>query len=238
MTARQIFAAAALIATTSAASAADLSRPVYKSPAMAVAAYNWSGLYAGIHVGYTATRADFTSVIGTTSANGDGVLFGGQVGYNWQAIGSPWVFGIEADVSGIGSDEPSTTAVNSAIVGFNAIGTARVRAGYATDRILWYVTGGYAWSDTELKLSGPAFGGTLTNSKTHSGWTLGAGVEWAFADAWTAKIEYLYMNFGEERFFPGIVGASGLGIEPEMHTIKGGLNYRFGAGKGPVVAAY
>src|SRR5262249_28656785 len=29
-----------------------------------------------------------------------------------------------------------------------------------------------------------------------SGWTAGGGVEWAFADNWTAKVEYLYVNLG------------------------------------------
>ena len=128
--------------------------------------------------------------------------------------------------------------MNSAIFGPNAVGTVRGRVGYAADRALWYLTGGYAWADNELKLSGPAFGGTQTTSQTHSGWTVGGGLEWAFADAWTAKIEYLYMDFDSQRFFPGIIGSPGIAVDFDMHTVKFGLNYIFGAGKGPVVAKY
>lgn len=239
MTIKSGLVAAALIATVGAASAADMGRPVYKAPLMAVAAYNWSGLYAGVHIGYISVTGNFFRTNGvTSSADGDGLLLGGQIGYNWQAAGSPWVYGIEADVSGVGADSEDSPNVNSINAGTNAIGTVRVRAGYAVDRALWYLTGGYAWADNELKLSGPAFGGTQTSSKVHSGWTIGGGLEWAFADAWTAKIEYLYMSFGREDYFAGVFGAPGLGIDMDMHTVKLGVNYIFGAGKAPVVAKY
>src|SRR5262249_27176251 len=36
----------------------------------------------------------------------------------------------------------------------------------------------------------------VTTTHTQSGWTGGGGVEWAFADNWTAKVEYLYVNLG------------------------------------------
>ena len=239
MTNQFSLAAAALIATVSIASAADMGTPAYKAPPMAVAAYNWSGLYAGVHIGYTSITGNFLRASGVaSSANGDGLLLGGQIGYSWQATGSPWVYGIEADVSGVGSDDPESTAVNRIVVGTNTIGTVRGRVGYAADRALWYVTGGYAWADNEVKLIGPAFGGTQTTSKVHSGWTIGGGLEWAFAEAWTAKIEYLYMSFASENYFPGTLGAPGLGVDMDMHTVKLGLNYMFGAGKAPVVAKY
>jgi outer membrane immunogenic protein len=233
-----IATAITLAAAITAASAADMGQPVYKAPVMAVAAYNWSGLYAGVHIGYTSIRGEFSRVTGTSSANGDGLLLGGQIGWNWQVAGSPWVYGIEADISGVGASDPDSTAVNKVVASTNAIGTVRGRVGYAVDRALWYVTGGFAWADNEVKLSGPAFGGSLSESKMHTGWTVGGGLEWAFADAWTAKIEYLYMNFGSENYFPGTFGAPGLGIDMDMHTVKAGLNYRFGGGKGPVVAKY
>ena len=89
MTKKFSLAAAALIATVSVASAADMGRPVYKATPMTVAAYNGSGLYAGVHVGYGATKANFSGLGGTSSPDGDGLLLGGQIGYNWQAAGSP-----------------------------------------------------------------------------------------------------------------------------------------------------
>ena len=127
-----------------------------------------------------------------------GGFFGGaQLGYNWQAAGSPWVFGLEADVSfgDIDGTATFTTGVESFKTNTDTLGTVRARLGYAVDRALWYVTGGLAWANHEMTLTAPAFG-TVTSSNTHLGWAIGGGLEWAFADAWTAKIEYLYVGLG------------------------------------------
>ena len=174
------------------------------------------------------------------SGSGDGGFFGGQIGVNWQAPGSPWVFGLEGDVGATFSDrgDPPAATVNTISVDLKPIGTARGRVGYAVDRALWYVTGGLAWADHEVTLSGPAIGGSISTSKVHTGWTIGGGLEWAFADAWSAKIEYLYMSLGSEHYFPNIVGAPGFEIGFDIQTVKAGLNYNFGGGKGPVVAKY
>ena len=64
MTNQFSLAAAALIATVSIASAADMGTPAYKAPPMAIAAYNWSGLYAGVHIGYTSITGNFSARAG------------------------------------------------------------------------------------------------------------------------------------------------------------------------------
>ena len=241
MTIKYALAALACASAVSTASAADMTRPVYKAVTPAVAAYNWTGLYAGVNAGYYSISGDITQPgFPTTSGNGDGGFFGGQIGVNWQAPGSPWVFGLEADVGATFSDrgDPPAATVNTIRVDLGTIGTARGRVGYAVDRALWYVTGGLAWADHEVTLSGPAIGGSISTSKVHTGWTIGGGLEWAFANAWSAKIEYLYMSLGNEHYFPNIVGAPGFEIGFDIQTIKAGLNYNFGGGKGPVVAKY
>jgi outer membrane immunogenic protein len=74
--------------------------------------------------------------------------------------------------------------------GNNWLATARGRAGYAADRVLLYATAGGAFANVQTNFNG------TTTSHTQSGWTAGGGIEWAFADNWTAKVEYLYVNLG------------------------------------------
>ena len=79
----------------------------------------------------------------------------------------------------------------------------------------------------------------INQSNTHVGWTVGGGVEWALIDNWTAKVEYLYVKLDNETYFANTCG-NGLGFDADLdvHTVKVGLNYRFGYGKAPVVAKY
>jgi outer membrane immunogenic protein len=233
----RIVAATAFVAAASSASAADL-RPAYKGPApVAVAAYNWSGLYVGVHGGYGTGELN-SNILGTTGKRDiDGWFGGGQIGWNWQAAGSPWVFGIEVDASfGSIEDSVTTPGFGSLSIETKSFGTVRGRVGYAVDRVLFYATGGYAWVDNEMTIGLTGFG-TFNSSNTHSGWTVGGGVEWALADAWTAKVEYLYINTSAEPYFLSVLGPGGE-FNPEIHTFRLGLNYRFGGGKGPVVAKY
>lgn len=71
--------------------------------------------------------------------------------------------------------------------------------------------------------------------QTYNGWTVGAGLEWAFANNWSAKVEYLYINFGNG---PTVAATAKLSIaDGNMADNIGrvGVNCRFG---GPVVARY
>jgi outer membrane immunogenic protein len=233
--------AAAIAVVASSASAADL-RPAYKAaPAMPVA-YNWSGFYLGGHVGYGWGDLNANIVGLTGSRDIDGFFGGGQIGWNWQAAGSPWVWGFEADISVANIEDSVTTAGITFSSDADLFGTARLRLGYAVDRALWYVTGGLAWVNNEVSL-GVAGVGAVTSSNTHIGWTIGGGLEFALADAWTAKIEYLYVDTSSENYFTTLVGP-GIELDPDFHTVRIGLNYRFGGvgkgpvGKGPVVAKY
>ena len=208
---------AALLAgamTCGAASAADLSRPMYTKapPAPLPMAYNWTGWYLGVNVGGSWGHQDttFNSAAGiiTTSNNVNGVIGGGQIGYNWQ-LGSPWVFGIEADIQGSGQKSSGALSLATGPVALNYedkldwFGTVRGRLGYAIgDRGTWlpYITGGLAYGDSKISGSGAVAGTAVafSNSDTRVGWTIGAGIEWAFADRWSAKLEYLHMDLGND----------------------------------------
>ncbi|MDB5600352.1 MAG: hypothetical protein JWN71_2396 [Xanthobacteraceae bacterium] len=203
--------------------AADLpARMVTKAPAY-VQVYNWTGFYIGAHAGYG--WAD-TNLFG--DSNQDGFFGGAQIGYNWQAPGSNWVFGVELD-SAWASMKDSRTVTVGAVTGSvssetDYLGSFRGRVGYSWDRTLLYVTGGLGWAhnDVSASVAFPGFAASTSQSNTHIGYTLGAGVEYAFAGPWSVKGEYVYYGLGSESYF-------GTDVDLNIHTVKLGLNYRFGA---------
>ncbi|MFZ5691219.1 MAG: outer membrane protein [Pseudomonadota bacterium] len=239
-----VAAAGLALGAVQSASAADIARPVYKA-APVVTAYNWSGFYIGGNVGYGWGETDTNNLFGfgPATAKQDGFFGGGQIGWNWQAPGSNWVWGVEVDSQWANMKDSATVAGGGIVAnGFselNYFGTARLRLGYAWDRAMFYGTGGVAWGTNEIGASvafGPWPAGS-SSSNTHVGWTVGAGVEWALLDNWSAKVEYLYLDLGNQDYFGG-PAAGGFDADVTAHTVKVGLNYRFGYSKSPVVAKY
>src|SRR5262245_33578057 len=146
----KVAAAAALLGIAMLpAAAADLpQRPAYKAPMMAPA-FNWTGFYLGVYGGYAFGSGD------TDGFNGG--MAGGTIGYNWQAPGSMWVFGIEGDGgwTNFGDSASVTVGAVTATIASEAKATATLRArlGAAWDRTMVYVTGGGAWMRNEISLS-------------------------------------------------------------------------------------
>jgi len=234
-------ASVALALVAGSAFAADLpsrkEAPVYVPPPPS---FSWAGLYGGINIGYgfgdgsqeyggigyiTAAPGGNIpggSVLGGTS-NLNGVVGGGQVGYNWQF--SPWlVFGIETDIqaSDVHDTVNSSAAVQDAFFGTHVqsatstksvdwYGTVRGRVGVAPfiPNLLIYGTGGFAYGGVThgvgfadngagLLPYGSSSVATAQYDSTSTGWTAGGGIEWsplAFP-AWSVKVEYLYVDLG------------------------------------------
>ena len=226
-----LLAVAATLAT-GAANAADLPR---KAPPMVVPApvFSWTGFYIGINGGYgwASTKNGFTEF-----DNASGGVFGVQGGFNYQFVGSPIVIGIEADYQGANIKADGVFLGTLTNVELERFGTVRGRLGFAWDRFLIYGTGGWAYAaQTEISLGFPFF---VSGSQELSGWTAGAGIEWAFAPNWSAKIEYLHLDLKREGFFGPEVNACLLGCSSGLNVdiIRGGVNFRFGpwlAGPGP-----
>jgi len=228
-----------------AARAADLpAAPVYKAPA-AVAAYNWSGFYIGGNAGYGWGNAadntafnDPTFPVTDVHANHDrlrGALGGVQAGYNWQSS-DHGVFGIEADwqyahqTGGQGFTDaflnpPQSfdTITSSAQSEIRWFGTIRARAGFSSESLLFYATGGFAYGAVNRSgtinenLTTPGFtftGNTTFNvSRVNAGWTLGGGVEGKLAGNWTWKAEYLYLDLGSvSALMPADTPPSGIAV--------------------------
>jgi outer membrane immunogenic protein len=217
------FGALALIAAVP-ASAADLPRGVpYRAPGMVMSVYNWTGIYVGVHGGG-----------GWASSGGigmEGWFLGAQIGYNWQPVGSPWVFGIELDSAwaDMGRTDTYATSIGTLSAESEAsyTGSLRPRIGYAWDRTMLYLTGGLAWMSNRLTVNSTLGGFTagLRDTQTHFGGAIGAGAEHAFAPYLSGKLEYLYTAYGSETYFNTISG--GTSADAGSHTLKVGLNYHF-----------
>ena len=212
-----------LIALTGAAAAADLSRPppppYYPKAPMMAPAYNWSGFYIGVEGGGAFGSSSWDS---TSRHDISGGLFGGTVGYNWQF--NQFVAGVEGDFGWADINGTNTTnCVAGCKTSDEWLGTARGRLGYAADRFLPYITGGAAFGD--IKAQAP---GLASASQDKTGWTLGAGLEAALVDHWTAKVEYLYVDLGS--FNCGLNCGAGLvndNVSFKTNILRAGINYRF-----------
>lgn len=217
------------------ASAADIptKAPAYMAP-VAAPLFNWTGFYVGVQGGYGWGDVEWTYLVGGTADHStSGWLFGGTVGANWQAPGSPWVLGVEADYAwaSIDGQAPCPNPAFSCRSELETFGTLRGRLGWAQNNWLFYGTGGLAFGKQRIEthLPGGAVppSGTPTNgtSKSTSGWTAGLGVETVWAGNWSGKLEWLYYDLGDKNYTVDnflLVRAEHTG-----HIVRVGLNYRF-----------
>lgn len=184
------------------AAAADLA---YPAPATAYApppVFTWTGFYIGANAGYGWGDADYSSTI-------DGFLGGLQAGYNWQGAG-PLVLGVETDIQ--------LSNVKSQNYSLDYFGTLRARLGFAVDQFLIYGTGGLAYGRGSYEVLG------LTSDKSHIGWTVGGGAEYAIDNNWSVKGEYLYVDLGSETY-RSFFGPRSVGVT--TNVVRAGVNYRF-----------
>jgi outer membrane immunogenic protein len=240
--------ALAFAAAAGQALAADLPQPA--PPPQAPAAYvptvapvyNWGGIYFGANGGYGFGTSDWTDPnnISGLGSTGDfdvnGFLVGPTVGVNFQT--DAFVFGVEGDFDASWLDGTSSSLFCGANLGFAAgsqcetkntwLSTVRARVGYAADRVLFYGTAGGAFGNVETG----ANGGFVSSTK--AGWTAGAGVEVAFADNWTARVEYLFVDLGNATCSTANPCGLDLGGGPANQTvsfdtnlIRLGVDYKF-----------
>ena len=257
--------ALALVGMALPASAADM--PVKAPPAAPAApvAYNWSSCYLGVNGGGKWSDFHTDHFVGTGalglgplffpfdgnngSSNTSG-MFGGQVGCQWQSGG--WVFGFEGDFDGTNLRR---TFVAGALAPFPFLpgdalefkndwqASIRGRLGYAWDRWLVYGTGGVAFANIEATLALvpapfalPTFVGS--RSDTATGWTIGAGVEYAFWNNLSIGLEYRFTQFGRQDFSlaGGTLLAFPVLVNPRLDTneVTARLNWHFNLfGGGP-----
>ena len=195
--------------------------PVTYLPAT-VPVYNWGGIYLGLDGGYAFGKSDWTGgVVEPGKFSTSGGIVGGTLGANYQT--EAFVFGLETDLdwTGItGSVAGCTLAAVTCTISNHWLGTTRVRVGYAADRILFYGTGGVAYGNVQANVNG------ITNSSTEVGWTAGAGAEAAFADNWTARIEYLYVDLGSATC-SSACGGIPVNFNLTENLVRAGVDFKF-----------
>jgi outer membrane immunogenic protein len=201
--------------------AADLPRPYYKAPAYIAPVFTWSGFYVGINGGYGFGTSEWTGGgIATGLFDTRGWLGGATVGYNLQT--GNWVWGLEGDFDYSTMHGDAACPGGGCSTRINWLATGRARIGYAFDRFLPYITGGAAFGNVRMQH------GAAVDHDNQLGWTAGAGLEWAFLGAWSAKIEYLYVDLGTATCEAGACGTGGAhDVSFKSHLVRAGVNYRF-----------
>jgi outer membrane immunogenic protein len=194
--------------------------------------FDWSGFYVGAHVGWLWGDIDYRepdfggNVIGPDV---DGFAGGGLIGYSHRI--EHLIVGLEADGGLLDASFDSGESGGNGYSAFDLDWNAHVRArlGWAVEHTLLYVAGGLALAQVTLDDTDPGFGG---DDNIHLGWTVGGGVEHAVTGDLVLRLEYLYDDYGEERytissppgpFFPSYPAD----IELTSHTLRAALSYRF-----------
>lgn len=223
---------------------------VTKAPWLNDPGYNWTGWYAGGHIG----GAFGTSNWSTPGASGSAPIYqtintwdeagafvaGIQGGYNY-LLPNRVLIGGEADFtfpnfpSTLGlSTGPSVNFTAPGIIGgpmnfseaLLSSGTVRGRIGYAPGHWLFYATGGFAWAYSQQTLTNLTTGAAEAPFVWRLGWTVGGGVETPIAPHWTAKLEYLFSDYGRQTYqFTG--GAQPFTSDFLLQQVRAGVNYQF-----------
>jgi outer membrane immunogenic protein len=211
--------------------------------------YNWTGAYAGINLGtiwtgshLTANQNNFVSESGTYSQNVDSTNFnpGFQFGYLHQ-LDHHIVVGGEADFSYPATNSSATTlypeinAYDRFSVRNNLQGSLRVRAGYALDRFLPFITAGVSFAsmglyyDNEEQNSANSY----STSTAQAGWVLGGGLEYGVLDNLSVRTEYIYTDYGNalNMAIPNLTGVQdafgAAHVNMSTNVLRAAVNYRF-----------
>jgi high affinity Mn2+ porin len=258
--------AVAVIMLASAGTAAADDNLVTKALAIPYAgpAYNWSGFYAGGHLGAAWGNSSWNAGSGIggstnlfqkldTFDEGGSSFVGLQGGYNY-LLPNRILLGAEVDASfpawptlptgvnpfgvSIGGSStftsPSLGAVSLAETVLSS-GTVRGRVGYAPGQWLLYATGGFAWTYDRQSLTQVSTGNTETPFLWRLGWTAGAGVEVPIAPHWTARAEYLFFDYGHNNQ-PFFAGAQPVNSDFMLQELRVGVNYQSGNNATPTYA--
>jgi len=226
------------------AAAADLPYPVKApppAPVLVAPPDSWAGFYLGGQVGYgeDAVRwhnlggsAAFSPLDSVTRDRGNGVIGGGQLGYNFQV--NRLVFGVEGSVSAANFDRsfaspyfPATDTWSSKLTW---LGTVTGRVGYGFDSWMPYVKGGFAAGGIDTTIQSTALGATAQGSSVHTGWTVGGGVEVKVTPRVSLGLEFMHTELGRKTDITSssIGTPENYGVGMRTNSLMARFNYLFG----------
>ncbi len=230
-----VLLSATAILTSLSARAADL--PTKVQPVPYVPAFSWTGFYVGGELGWIRTDPQYTAAavllgtpFGISAATGkSGLSYGALAGYNYQ-VGNV-VLGVEGDFQGWTVGTIRYTAVTGDFLTAHSKwgGSVRGRLGYAADHALFFVSGGAAFvsNKTFVPFTGISIGG----DETRGGWTVGAGIDYAFTNNWFTGVEYRYSQFESKSFLYPIpvlnLGTIGLKQDLSNNQVTARIGYKF-----------
>lgn len=220
----------ALAALASAAFAADVTVP---------ATNRWDGVYLGIHGGYA--DGDFTNYDRSSyncwwcennyGSEMTGIIGGGTLGYNFTA--EQFLLGAEAELGGSslsGSAKDRQSSTPHTDVDMNFYGTVAARAGIIVGNVLFYAKGGYGFMNADIEWKDKFYDAKASSSEIMNTMVYGGGLEYAFSDSISMKLEYLRFRLDDDENLK--VKGYCCGYEQKVNvegvnTFKVGVNYHF-----------
>jgi outer membrane immunogenic protein len=236
MSARALLAAVALCAAAVSAEAADQStaneRGTYFPNDYVPGAIVWTGPYFGFHLGGVWSSGTWTDPFsgGTDNPRSAGFPLGAQFGVNWQM--DRWVYGVEADATWVkldGSDQDQFGFDHRITAHWFATATGRL--GYASNRFLVYAKGGAAFTGERNDVTTAFATNASTGTLTQVGGAVGGGLEYAFSPGWSARLEYLFIDFPSQNFILhdtlGPFDNMRASVDWKLNVVTAALNFRF-----------
>lgn len=211
MTKSILIATFASMLLSSAAIAADAIDQIPAPPAAvnAPAAFSWAGGYAGVLGGYGWLNGKFSDEDSSIKETMKGGRIGGFGGWNFD-VGNHVILGAEGDLN----YDWNKKTIGAAEVKTDVSGSVRARAGYAVDKALFYVAGG--WTATQGKVEYDNF----SDKQTYNGWTVGAGVDYAITSKIFARGEYRYNDYASKTI-------DGVKFDYSQHVVNVGVGVKF-----------
>jgi outer membrane immunogenic protein len=218
---------------------------------------DWTSTFIGMFNGQVDPNG-FGALPNSFTQKGSGTIAGGQIGYNWQF--APFlVVGAEADLSylhiqtnsvalplrlsGVPFNPatcsgPGPSCTTFMTRGLDWLGTIRGRVGVAKDRLLAYVTGGFAYGRVNYSADYEVCCHQFTSfSQTKTGGVIGGGLEYALPGAWGNWIlrgEYLFVRLGSDSTTVPQMSPPDPRFaarydwnQTQIHIARFGLNYKF-----------
>jgi outer membrane immunogenic protein len=207
--------------------------------------FSWTGCYVGAHLGGVVSEDRTTNLLGNSqSFSSGGFVGGGQIGCDYQ-FASGWVLGAEGRAAGSSLTNTHSSTVRNLVtlvtfpsqftVSNDFLASATARLGYSLgNRWLVFVRGGGAWTREKVDdafTNAAALAVDPSASLIRAGWTVGTGVDWAFAPHWSATLEYNFYDFDTHSALltssagPTTVNISSL--KDTIHAVTAGVNYHF-----------